>query len=60
MLRHRLIVFRMAMTLTGIRKGESRNMDGKIEIADDDFEIAFSYREMLPASFVAGEHFVEA
>ena len=40
-LRHRLIVFRMAMTLTGIRKGESRNTDGKIEIADDDFEIAF-------------------
>lgn len=40
-LRHRLIIFRIAMTLTGIRKGESRSMEEDIEISDDDFEIAF-------------------
>ena len=40
-LRHRLIIFRIAMTLTGIRKGESRSMEEDIEISDDDFEIAY-------------------
>ncbi|WP_455641092.1 DUF3987 domain-containing protein [Parabacteroides sp.] len=54
-LRHRLIIFRLAMTLTGIRKGEARKraeeveqLEGKgtlpvedIEITDEDFDIAF-------------------
>lgn len=54
-LRHRLIIFRIAMTLTGIRKGEERkraaevellNRNGKlpeedIAISDEDFDIAF-------------------
>ncbi|MBC8616409.1 DUF3987 domain-containing protein [Parabacteroides faecis] len=40
-LRHRLIIFRIAMTLTGIRKGEARSTAEEIEILDDDFEIAF-------------------
>ena len=52
-LRHRLIIFRIAMTLTGIRKGETKGTAEEIEILDDDFDIAFQ-------SFVAGEHVVEA
>ena len=40
-LRHRLIIFRIAMTLTGIRKGETKSTAEEIEILDDDFDIAF-------------------
>ena len=40
-LRHRLIIFRIAMTLTGIRKGETKGTAEEIEILDDDFDIAF-------------------
>lgn len=40
-LRHRLIIFRIAMTLTGIRKGESRNTDKAHVVSDDDFDTAF-------------------
>lgn len=40
-LRHRLIIFRIAMVLTAIRKGESRNTDRNQEITDRDFETAF-------------------
>lgn len=40
-LRHRLIIFRIAMTLTGIRKGEKKSMAEEVEILDDDFDIAF-------------------
>lgn len=40
-LRHRLIIFRIAMTLTGIRKGETKGTTEEIEILDDDFDIAF-------------------
>lgn len=40
-LRHRLIFFRIAMTLTGIRKGETKGTAEEIEILDDDFDIAF-------------------
>ena len=39
--RHRLIIFRIAMTLTGIRKGETKGTAEEIEILDDDFDIAF-------------------
>lgn len=40
-LRYRLIIFRIAMTLTGIRKGESHGTDDDMVVADDDFEVAF-------------------
>ena len=40
-LRHRLIIFRIAITLTGIRKGETKSTAEEIEILDDDFDIAF-------------------
>jgi hypothetical protein len=40
-LRHSLIIFRIAMTLTGIRKGETKSTAEEIEILDDDFDIAF-------------------
>ena len=40
-LRHRLIIFRMAMVLTALRKGESLSTDAHIEISDEDFETAF-------------------
>ena len=40
-LRHRLAIFRIAMTLTGIRKGEKRSTETELEIADDDFDTAF-------------------
>ena len=40
-LRHRLIIFRIAMTLTGIRKGETKSTAEEIEILDGDFDIAF-------------------
>lgn len=40
-LRHRLIIFRMAMVLTALRKGESRSTEANVEISDDDFEAAF-------------------
>lgn len=40
-LRHRLIIFRIAMVLTALRKGESRSTDRNWEISDTDFDIAF-------------------
>lgn len=40
-LRHRLIIFRIAMVLTALRKGEKRDMELNWEISDRDFETAF-------------------
>lgn len=40
-LRHRLIIFRMAMVLTALRKGEARIDQRNWSISDDDFETAF-------------------
>ena len=40
-LRHRLIIFRIAMVLTALRKGEARVDERHRSITDNDFEIAF-------------------
>ena len=40
-LRHRLIIFRIAMVLTALRKGEARVTERNRNISDVDFDIAF-------------------
>lgn len=40
-LRHRLIMFRICMVLTALRKGEGRWEDNKMTVADCDFDAAF-------------------
>lgn len=40
-LRHRLMIFRTAMTLTGLRKAESGSTEKNMEITDEDYNIAF-------------------
>lgn len=40
-LRYRLAIFRIAMVLTGLRKGESGNTERTWTVRDDDFNVAF-------------------
>ncbi|WP_455639981.1 DUF3987 domain-containing protein, partial [Parabacteroides sp.] len=40
-LRDPLIVFRLCMVLTGIRKGESRSQEREMVVSDDDFNLVF-------------------
>lgn len=40
-LRYRLIIFRIAMTLTAIRKGEALGVEDDMVVSDEDFGVAF-------------------
>lgn len=40
-LRHRLIIFRICMVLTALRKAEAKLNQRRMEVSDTDFEIAF-------------------
>ncbi|KKB55258.1 DUF3987 domain-containing protein [Parabacteroides gordonii] len=40
-LRHRMIIFRICMVLTALRKGEAELDVPKMKVGDDDFEMAF-------------------
>lgn len=51
--RYRLAVFRIAMILTSLRKGEARSMEAKMQISNADFEVALSIvRTCLRHAFV--------